>query len=535
MATTIPSTIHHRRLKETDLEGSSVMMDEPTANSSSPSLTGSASLPHRDTMNNALVYETSLHPERQAYFPSTESFASSVWSSTDGQSESSSGDSDSDCFSDYSTESSGGSFDEQELQEMLNSPRGRRPLVLPPRPRVAAGSATVAAVTKPPIPPPPLSEGLPFGGAEGLPFTLESLKRDLEKVGRAIITSNAGEVAAERAQTLASINWLASHVPNAVLDKLGREVRDNLGQHDEDEDDSQNDDKSTIGVNKVTDIISDDTMSEVSELSNHDDDPSYGEDETMKLVEPADVSNVQISYGDLATFAHTRASSFLPEDETLTQMANRRFTMGPSMLPEIDEINPSGTPQLSTGSTGGILDSLPMKNDTCPSRKPASSSSILDMIPSKREGLVSLAPGLSSKCSMSTVTTASSTAGTKNSQKKGVKGLLRRFKRGKGDAESMLPLTSPPISPLDVARPKLPNTPDSVGWYTLKATTSEAKSKPVSRPTRAPRVAADEKKKLPYATKYRCALLFVDISGFTKLSRLLDPESLSRVSFRIVF
>ena len=35
--------------------------------------------------------------------------------------------------------------------------------------------------------------------------------------------------------------------------------------------------------------------------------------------------------------------------------------------------------------------------------------------------------------------------------------------------------------------------------------------------------------KLPYATKHYSALLFVDISGFTKLSTLLDVESLSKV------
>ena len=34
---------------------------------------------------------------------------------------------------------------------------------------------------------------------------------------------------------------------------------------------------------------------------------------------------------------------------------------------------------------------------------------------------------------------------------------------------------------------------------------------------------------LPYAEKHECALLFVDISGFTKLSTLLDPERLSKV------
>ena len=36
---------------------------------------------------------------------------------------------------------------------------------------------------------------------------------------------------------------------------------------------------------------------------------------------------------------------------------------------------------------------------------------------------------------------------------------------------------------------------------------------------------------LPYARTYRAALLLIDMSGFTKLSLLLDVESLSKVSY----
>jgi hypothetical protein len=40
----------------------------------------------------------------------------------------------------------------------------------------------------------------------------------------------------------------------------------------------------------------------------------------------------------------------------------------------------------------------------------------------------------------------------------------------------------------------------------------------------------DDSPKLPYVSRHDCAMLFVDISGFTKLSTLLDVESLSKVS-----
>jgi hypothetical protein len=378
-------------------------------------------------------------------------------------------------------------------------------------------------------------EGLPFGGAEGLPFTLESLKKDLAKVGNLIISSNAGAVAAERAQTLASINWLASHVPNAVLDKLGHEIRDTLEQNDNEEGPDA-DEKSVEVAEKVPNIYSsEDSMSEVSDLSHNDDDDS-DEEETMKMVEPADVSNVQISYGDLGTFAHTQASTFLPEKNSLSIGRSR-------LLPEIDEINPTGTPMVSR--KGSILDALPMKgSDTL---SPAGKS-ILDTIPIKRGPEATPAntssPPLPSespfirgrRSSVSTVTTTTSTASSNGS--KGVKGLFRRFKKGTkhdgdtGEVQTPCPLnTGLPPKPPGQAR----TTP------ALRLTT---KANPAQRPINDhqsssivktnPSENTSNKRVLPYSTKYRCALLFVDISGFTKLSRLLDPESLSKVisSFR---
>jgi hypothetical protein len=44
----------------------------------------------------------------------------------------------------------------------------------------------------------------------------------------------------------------------------------------------------------------------------------------------------------------------------------------------------------------------------------------------------------------------------------------------------------------------------------------------------------DNEKLLPYVSSHQCAMLFVDISGFTKLSTLLDAESLSKVRFDVL-
>ncbi len=49
-----------------------------------------------------------------------------------------------------------------------------------------------------------------------------------------------------------------------------------------------------------------------------------------------------------------------------------------------------------------------------------------------------------------------------------------------------------------------------------------------------PHVSVNEKltMELPYATEYKAALLFIDMSGFTKISQELDVESLSKVTIR---
>jgi class 3 adenylate cyclase len=485
-----------------------------------------------------------------------------MWSSTENASTMYSDESDDESYdsSDYSS-GSGTSYDEQELQQMLNSSRrGQRqlPAILPPRPKPAAATpaaiaAASTAINPAPLPPisiPNMEEGLPFGGAEGLPFTLESLKRDLMKVGQAIITSNVGEKAAERAQTLASINWLASHVPNAVLDKLGHEIRETLNQKDDDAaSKSKNAEESgAIGVDKVTSIISDDEMSEVSDLSNHEDDPSYDEVETMKIVEPADVSGVQMSYGDLATFAHTQVSSYLPEDDTLQGLTRKSsgVSTGTGYLPEIDEINPSEDllldpkRSMSLSTIGSILESIPMRDgeygsplsNSC--QNPPSSSSILDMIPTKKgpdshrqlPGPAGVRP-FTRRSSISTQSTATSTASANEPKKKGVKGLLRRFKKGKDASETRLPPPPPlppPASPFNFTRHMPTRQSPTLRSKIPKPSPGTPARKPIAKQHE---VIVDQRA-LPYATSYRCALLFVDISGFTKLSRLLDPESLSK-------
>jgi hypothetical protein len=294
-----------------------------------------------------------------------------------------------------------------------------------------------------PQPPPGMMEGLPFGMGG---FSLESLKRDLEKVGRAILASNAGEVAAERAQTLASINWLASHVPNAVLDQLGHETRKMVADEKAgvtvDEDESQD--------SRVASVVESDAMSDVSDLSqeqlNLDD---FGVDETKE--DPTDARNSTQSYGDLS----------LSAQHTLSNAEEKKAD-------EVAEDLPGGIPAL--------LSPKPSKSTMKPTKK----ASALFKSHVKPKGFV---PDL---------------------------GVNLSVDGEPDDGETHQDNTSMSLSL---------NSDDAEGQK------AESKTKEGQLRVRG--------KRLPYSSDYRCALLFVDISGFTKLSTKLDPEALSKVRILI--
>lgn len=98
------------------------------------------------------------------------------------------------------------------------------------------GVGTPRRPTLPPKPTQPLvTEGLlPIANADdgmnpmdGLAM-LQSIRSELEQVGRMIVTQKTGEKFLQRAHILASINWLATNVPSCVLDHLGQEIREGM-------------------------------------------------------------------------------------------------------------------------------------------------------------------------------------------------------------------------------------------------------------------------------------------------------------------
>jgi hypothetical protein len=402
--------------------------------------------------------------ESKHYFPSAASLGSSVWSSDGGYSTHTSdsyawsaslGSSESDYSSDYSdSEESSSEIDEEEEND--------------------------AAPAEKSFPQPPSGmEGLPMG------FSLESLKRDLEKVGRAIIGSGAGEAAAERAHALASINWLASHVPNAVLDQLGHETRAMI--EDEKGGGSNSDDSQDT---RMESVVESDNMSDVSDLSNVEDQLEFAQGGA----DPADASNVPERYGDLADLTQAKdvIVNILPQPD----------------LPGIEDIPLIPEEKPSLERTMGILDILPQKADESPNM------------------FVSPGPTEIRDNSEKPSTTKS----------KGTKGLFKRFsKRNKGDTGAPGLIGESPTAPANKISNSV-STDDSDVSQSLAGSTGSIAEDSMGTLLDEEGNAPDKlKRHLPSSTAYRCALLFVDISGFTKLSTLLDPESLSKVSLLFLF
>ena len=605
---------------------------------------------HRTAVDMAMVAQTEARqqqirsPKRELpYFPSTESLASSAWSSSGFDSDASDSyawsteldsdeESDSDDSSDLSSSLSGSStsIDEGDLEGIPGLP-GLSGLAV-----LTSGEAQKSNVTMKkmglPLPPiPPKVEGLPIG-FEGLPFSLESLKRDLEKVGRTIIASNVGCVAAERAQTLASINWLANHVPNAVLDHLGNEIRTML---EEEKNGVSNDEQSQDDL--LASIVQSDDMSEVSDLSDgylKDMDFEHGNAPGVKeVVEGSNVA--QTGYGDLANFAHAKASSFLPVDCTphyvpaaqdlssggilagideMTGVANSSLLESISVTPEEEKSEPIYG-SVSAARLSSLDDILACAGPEDPlGRSMHSQSSMhsgvsdlgftehrsasmpsIKMLPGMQSRRASTGgnPGMignsfDHRGKSSGIPIGRSTNGTeqsgiisaktaKTTKSKGVKRLFQRFvKRSKSDTKAMKPNTqeehdrpslvdSMNCGHGDDAKEAIPGPNKSETGSTLvtasrlhsddnidamsdddsefsesllgSSADSSGDESGMTGGGNAPDARSKDKirgQRLPSADTYHCALLFVDISGFTKLSNLLDPESLSKVSLQLV-
>jgi hypothetical protein len=509
-------------------------------------------------------------------FPSAASLSSSIWSSSGYSSENSDSYAWSASLGTSDSGSSYSSFSGSDDEESESSDEESE--------EEATDSFPVKKATPPMPPPMPMPEGLPFGlGLGGLPMSLETLKRDLEKVGRAIISSNAGEVAAERAHTLASINRLASHVPNAVLDHLGHETRALI---EEEKGGSVSDESKG---SRVASLVTSDAMSDVSDLSNIDlKEFGIEEGNAVDMSVVADLGPVSESYGDLADISQLKVSMYLPtesdpaiprivEDEphgsTKATTQSDLLSMGfLGMLPETDMAmhgqgdQSASMPALEHSFGLDNSERAKFEKRSCVLAE-GSQIGIIDMLPqstgdNEPHNYLSNGGSRNHRRASATEQNGSANFSQRSSLKsftspaKGVKGIFKRFtkRRNSNGANPDEPHLPGDQVPQAADRQKLPPNirpgingfpngsssgadPESTSFSTASIQKSDASQ---YLAVSSDQDTTSSKKKnakgkipgtgLPHSNSYRCALLFADISGFTKLSTLLDPESLSKVS-----
>jgi class 3 adenylate cyclase len=287
-----------------------------------------------------------------------------------------------------------------------------------------------------PLPIVPCEDGAPL---EGLAM-LQSIRGELEKVGRMIVAKKDGEGFLIRAHILASINMLATQVPSCVLEHLGNEIKQSL------------DFKADFSKPKPSDSLVTSSIHLVD----------------FDYSDASDISEVEM--GDDCSFA--------VDDDPCEYQGNMPVTRTAS----IQHVN-------SAASAATV--------ETPPMRPLVKKSSITRKLASSRHGstasnvTIPTMP-LSRRSSLASGVTMHSRHGSVNSRNSGAKTRTNT--------------------------PSMQSTRRSVG-QTVSGISfdSSAYADPAAVGT------------IPSISYFECALLFVDISGFTKLSTILDPESLSKV------
>jgi class 3 adenylate cyclase len=311
------------------------------------------------------------------------------------------------------------------------------------------GGPTLPALARPP-PQAPLPI-VPFADEplEGLAM-LQSIRGELEKVGRMIVAKKDGEGFLVRAHILASINMLATQVPSCVLEHLGHEIQQSL---DFDADFSKPKPVESL-VTSCIHLVDLDYLgaSDISGMD-MDDDCSFSSNEDLceyqgniPLARTASIRNVS-SAASAASFETPPPRPRLVKKASIS----RRGSMSPM-------VKQASITRRNSMSSSGTLPTMPL---------------------SRRSSLVPWSPAV----------IMNSRQGSVNSVSKTV-----------------------------TQSPAMQTTTRNAG-RTLSGISfdSSAYADPAAIGT------------IPSVSYFECALLFVDISGFTKLSTILDPESLSKV------
>ena len=325
---------------------------------------------------------------------------------------------------------------------------------------------------------PVFSAPLPIPAHDGPPLEglamLHNIRSDLEKLGQMIVKKKDGEGFLRRAHILASINMLAANVPSCVLEHLGEEIREALQFNPDGARSKAVDSLMTASVFVSPCDADDQSDLSEAEMSDFDDGVSFADDESVDY-EPM----------------------------------------------EMEAMAPKGPKKRDSNESNGRIRRRPEK------RNPSMGSQANSSGPKPRKRSIGMDNTIrSTKSGHSSVNSAEKEANL--------------FERRALARRSAMARKSSAVGPdgagaSGVARKKVSI---SNGLGSSHTSRGGAPTRGVERSVSAMSCMSFESGRtgstgglqcIPSISYFQCALLFLDISGFTKLSTLLDPESLSKV------
>jgi class 3 adenylate cyclase len=304
--------------------------------------------------------------------------------------------------------------------------------------------------------------------------------------------SELGQLLVERARTLASIQYLSAHVPTWVLKRLGEEIADEesedkrLGEEvaDEESDDSSESESSDSTETLLSSSVdgSGDEESVVSDLSDEQEERDAFDDGV-----------------DCAALHH--ADQYEDQRERLTFRPGVRIRKpAEAQTTRFLDADPHRQIMAADKVTTSLREKIvPSSND-----RNNDVSHVVD--PSIELSLKAHGIGSTRRTEFLDPFAEDSSLGSEE------KSLHRCEQRHVQARNASLNKTRS-----DISRP------------TPKRAQSKRRGSAASQLSCLSHRYFDNDLSLPFASRHDCAVLFVDISGFTKLSILLDPESLSKV------
>jgi class 3 adenylate cyclase len=369
----------------------------------------------------------------------------------------------------------------------------------------------------------------------GIPELLEFTEDELADVTQCLASNAIVSALAERGAMMMSINWLAAHVPICVLDHLGEEIR---ATGDRDFRHASN------GDICISDRFERENDSTVSELSNQQYPPKcdlYAPDECDTIDRPRNAlhrhdsglnlrdENPSLELDDVnhcdkggshpvRLRRNSLQSSFLAGMGVQMKIAAiahaendddaRQHTEGAEGKARQRSVSPTITRRSSATEMSSDARHLLFDSDTRNSLMPSSNAR---QLPIPENGV------LDENCSPEEGISVERRL------------LLRAFGLGvstrngvRGDAPAST--YRDPFPDTDSDNGKQKDMKTSLGSGTR---TSRRRSSLHSR-RQTKDFGAEGNLPLPHASAHQCALLFVDISGFTRLATALDPEHLSK-------